>query len=1458
MDESFKKLNGPSADSIQSDYIEKEKRAADALLTIQLKNAQTLADLRKKLLTQLFEEAEKEGQKVEEVLAEYGLQKRLEALDKELKERQKGYDDHIKALTSAYDQMYQKLTQAEDDLATHRIAKNGEVLKSREAGIKNLYNLERTEIEKTIKLRSSLLSGDAVVEEIPNSATAELAEINTSNLSSVELQGSLTDLDTSSLSSVELHGILADLDTSAIGPITVQSSIAESEARAIQERIKGVQTLQILEQGIVNLRAGAEEQIIQNRLALLANQSTPAKESADTTDSSAILLKQLHIETRGKTVAVEKVELTVEAIAQAEKLIETEEKELSVLKQRQEIQLQQALADQQVLVAARSRAQALRESGSLSSEELDSVAQMLRQLKEVAAASRTLAANTSQEIVDKQALVDATRGALGIETERVEATTSAVQAALKELATREAAAQAYRETVQEAAEQVGLSEQELKNAQLRLKVLTETASATEEEKQIQADLVLASERAVKAAQAQLKLTQDQQLQKEASVTSLKQGLADLAKEAPDLINLVKNQQILDTFTSKQLTALHEHYDAEIVRIQQTAEYKAATAAEQSKMLQDLAEQETAQTAELEKAKLAVILDSYKYGIQLDEAEAQRRIQQILDLSKVEQAEAEKQAKLLDALRKKDNGKSAKDRLAETRQNNKSYAASAFQRNSTYEAEMGSGGLEALASLGDVATAIGSFKEDLLKRAAQEDAKQQQQLENTFKGLWNMGHSLEEIEHVFSNYGDIASNDTEAISAKATEVAREQVTSEYTTQANEQLDQRDGTIEEQIVAKIEALSAEGKEVDYATIEQEILALRAQAVREELATRKDAMSAEIAERARLEEENAKKALADADKSRKAQERLDKKKQFEESKLGKSKVGSLITEANFGKDLQAKVDAGEMTQEDAQGAAQAKLDQTFAAIGNWVNQLAEQGKTAAKKQSSIDTNLQGSVANKTVLGSYWRKLDATITMGVGVSPFILQENVAASVEKLTGMGISFNIQQRALMDTLKDKIATTFDAADGTMLKLIRIQQADTTAARLGMESALTSFLNSMYETSEFMHTTAASIRDNLYQATALMGAKEATAYEYQVQKWMGSLYSVGFSATEKVSEALGKLTAGDISGITDGGMGNLLVMAANEASLPIADILEKGLDADQTDRLMESMVNYLGNIYEETKGSRVLAQQYGNVFGVTAADLKAVANLGADTISTIAKHDRDYAQMLKQLENMSNTMVLRTSTAEMFENIKTNFSYSMATTLANNPVLSGINMMANMLNDLVGGIEIPFVNVYGFGFDLNATVADLMNVAALSGAVLGGMGKVVASLAGGGGFSGSGMLRMFGVDQGNNLAELQRGNGGLNLTTLGGATQSESGAVAGNESGEDIQNKTLADASEGPEKQIAEAKEEQEDKEETRHNAVVEQIVQIYDLLDEVTKGVKKWHVHLDVGNNPTSWSTGTWN
>ena len=119
-------------------------------------------------------------------------------------------------------------------------------------------------------------------------------------------------------------------------------------------------------------------------------------------------------------------------------------------------------------------------------------------------------------------------------------------------------------------------------------------------------------------------------------------------------------------------------------------------------------------------------------------------------------------------------------------------------------------------------------------------------------------------------------------------------------------------------------------------------------------------------------------------------------------------------------------------------------------------------------------------------------------GISPLIKQESVVSNLEKLVGQGISFDVEQRAFLETIKDKIATTFEAADGTLLRLVRIQQQDTTAARLGMASALTSFLNNMYETTEYMQSVAKSVRNSLQEAEALMGSKSAAAFEYQVQK------------------------------------------------------------------------------------------------------------------------------------------------------------------------------------------------------------------------------------------------------------------------------------------------------------------------------------------------------------------------
>lgn len=273
------------------------------------------------------------------------------------------------------------------------------------------------------------------------------------------------------------------------------------------------------------------------------------------------------------------------------------------------------------------------------------------------------------------------------------------------------------------------------------------------------------------------------------------------------------------------------------------------------------------------------------------------------------------------------------------------------------------------------------------------------------------------------------------------------------------------------------------------------------------------------------------------------------------------------------------------------------------------------------------------------------------------------------MVNQGISYNVEQRAFLATISDKIATTFESTNGSLARLVRIQQQDSTAARLGMESALNSFLNNMYETTEYMSDVMSNIRSSLEEAEALMSSTAATEFDYQVNKWLGSLYSVGMSssAVESIGSALGDLAAGKISGITSDGAGNLIVMAANNAGLSVADLLKDGLDDSSTNRLMTAMVEYLKGIYNDTSGSLVLQQQYADVFGMSAADLKALANLSTADISNTANQNLGYSGMLSQLNAMANSMYSRTGAGEIMTNLTDNLKYTMAAGIANNPAL-----------------------------------------------------------------------------------------------------------------------------------------------------------------------------------------------
>ena len=597
-------------------------------------------------------------------------------------------------------------------------------------------------------------------------------------------------------------------------------------------------------------------------------------------------------------------------------------------------------------------------------------------------------------------------------------------------------------------------------------------------------------------------------------------------------------------------------------------------------------------------------------------------------------------------------------------------------------------------------------------------------------------------------------------------------------------------------------------------------------------------EAADKFKIDKENAKKLGAE-------QEALDKKRAIEqEINAGLSKLAD--KNAPISERIQAFKD---LTQDSdgnfdgkKAGAAMVKAAESgIKMISDFAQQLEANIDSIASYKSIIDTRLLGSSAEK-YKGSYWDQLVRDMTSVGAVNPYFKQENFAKNIEALVSKGIAFDLKQRAFLMTIQEKIANTFDATNSTLLRLVRIQQEDSTAGRLGMEASLNAFLNRMYETSEYLSNIAGSVRDSLQEMEALMSGAEATEVEYQVQKWLGSLYSVGMSdsATQSIATALGQIAAGQIEGLTSGGASNLLIMAANDAGLSIADILTEGINSSDTNKLLQAVVNYLDELAQSSKDNNVVQQQLANVFGVKASDLRAATNIvSKGSTSSIYGHNQSYSSMLNVLSAMAGTMGQRTSLGEMLTNVWENGKYTLAGGIASNPSMYLIYKLAKMLDSTVGGIDLPFINAFGTGVDLNTSVSELMRLGAVGGGILGSLGPMFTGL--GNSFDGRKMLAQLGIDSGSGLAVTPRGtSGAINGAITRGMTTSSSGYV-GNASGSDIKDSTIQESEDSKKQLMIEAKEEEEA---NQINSLNNTVLKIYELLDDVVHGTGAVRVKVE--------------
>lgn len=465
---------------------------------------------------------------------------------------------------------------------------------------------------------------------------------------------------------------------------------------------------------------------------------------------------------------------------------------------------------------------------------------------------------------------------------------------------------------------------------------------------------------------------------------------------------------------------------------------------------------------------------------------------------------------------------------------------------------------------------------------------------------------------------------------------------------------------------------------------------------------------------------------------------------------------------------------------------VENVAAQLSQALNQIDDNINQFYQYQSSVEARLQGSDES-------YKKSLKNISKNVGISGLVAQKDVIENLKKLSEAGIAYNLDLRAFLATIKDDIAETFDVFDSNLMRLIRLQQSDTTAARLGMEASLTRLFNEFFSDTSYLTDAADTVSQAIIDANSQLTKNMSIEFEYMVQKWLGSLYSLGMDSgtVSTIAQGLNYLGTGNVEALNSNeSLQSLLAMSASRAGISYADILTGGLDADTTNNLMKSMVEYLKSIAENTDNNQVTKSAYSNVFGFNISDLTAVSSLSETDIANIHKQAIDYQGAMDEYEYQASQIFNRTHFSQMLNTVFDNAMMSASTAIGNNAGVYATWKVLNVVEDLTGGIAIPGISVMGNMVDLHQTVTGLAKTGI---AGLGLMGSLLGSLFNGSLF-GTMDAKKWGYDEFTSRGSATKG---ISKGTAQGTSESTSMNMVGSSSASDMKSTSMNDATDDAE-------------------------------------------------------------
>ena len=360
-----------------------------------------------------------------------------------------------------------------------------------------------------------------------------------------------------------------------------------------------------------------------------------------------------------------------------------------------------------------------------------------------------------------------------------------------------------------------------------------------------------------------------------------------------------------------------------------------------------------------------------------------------------------------------------------------------------------------------------------------------------------------------------------------------------------------------------------------------------------------------------------------------------------------------------------------------------------------------TYTQYMTQVNARLQGAGSNLN-----YETINNKLRTNTALNPYVKYTTVLEKMANLVDQGIASNVVQRAFLASISDKIATTFNAAESSLLQIVRIQQKDSTAARLGMEAELTQLFNHYFSDTSYLSDTFDSVQSALIDISAQLGEQSSIEVEYMVQKWLGALGSVGVNSStlQTLAQGVNYLGTGDVESLaSNAALQNLFVMAANKNGLNYSKMLSEGVNAAEVNTLLGGIVKYIQDI--ASTSNNVVKKQYAQLFGMTMSDMVAFNNISDDIIKDLYNSAMTYTDTLTELDSQLGQVSGRMHLSEKIDNLFDNILASVGLNVANNQALYGIWKSDDLLQSITGGIELPFISALGTGMDLNMSLEGL---------------------------------------------------------------------------------------------------------------------------------------------------------